>query len=91
MISSVPVDHTAPADVRRVAHGHERRRGGGVAHDPVLEEADAAGAWVRLAKANATRGKRMPTNTTSPSRISRPAAITISSRSVKVRDHQPRS
>src|SRR5215470_7550073 len=39
----------------------------------------ASGAWVRRATAKETMGSRMPTKTTSPSRISRAAAMIISS------------
>ena len=57
MISSVPVAQTAPADVGRVAHGHERLRGGGVAHDPVLEEADRAGRVGALGEGEGEEGQ----------------------------------
>src|SRR5262245_53407229 len=49
---------------------------------PFSKSPSASGACVRFAKANATSGRRMPTKTRSPSRICRPAAMTISSRSV---------
>src|SRR5262245_31488270 len=49
---------------------------------PFSKSPSAPGACVRFAKANATSGSRMPTKTRSPSRICRPAAMTISSRSV---------
>ena len=82
MISSVPVDQSAPGIlgvslmVMRVsAAGWSRTM-------PFSKRPIAAGACVRLAKANARSGSRMPTKTRSPSRISRPAAMTISSRSV---------
>src|SRR5438105_13384613 len=39
----------------------------------------ACGAWVRFATTNAMSGRRMPTNTTSPSAISRAAWATITS------------
>ena len=46
---------------------------------PFSKSPVAPGACVRLASANAIMGKRMPTKTSSPSRISRAAAATINS------------
>src|SRR5690242_19726539 len=51
---------------------------------PFSKSPIAPGACVRFAKANATSGRRMPTKTRLPSWICRPAAMTISSRSVKL-------
>src|SRR6266481_4270226 len=83
MISRVPVDQSAPGIfgvslmvIRASDAGWSRTM-------PFSKRPTAPGACVRLAKAKATRGRRMPTKTRSPSWISRPAAMTISSLSVK--------
>src|SRR5207237_313604 len=44
---------------------------------PASNNPIAPGAWVRLATQKASKGRRIPTNTTSPSRISRAAAATM--------------
>jgi hypothetical protein len=82
MISSVPVHQSAPGMfgvslivISVPVVGWSRTM-------PFSNSPTARGACVRLANANATSGSRIPTKVTSPSRISRPAAITISSRSV---------
>ena len=49
---------------------------------PFSKSPTARGAWVRFATKNASMGKRMPTNTISPSRTSRAAAATINSLNV---------
>ena len=57
------------------------RSGGGTRSrtSPFSNRPMAEGAWVRLARLKASNGRRIPTNTTSPSAISRAAATTISS------------
>ncbi len=65
--------------IRRISHGVQKSRGRLFADDPVLKSPVARGACVRLASANAIIGNRIPTNTSSPSRISRAAADTINS------------
>src|SRR6201993_1295427 len=52
---------------------------------PFSKSPMARGAWVRRATRNASIGSRIPTNTSSPSRISRAAAATINSLKVKPR------
>src|SRR5579862_7865324 len=52
---------------------------------PFSKRPIACGACVRRATRNASIGSRIPTNTSSPSRISRAAAATINSLKVKPR------
>ena len=62
------------------SHIVKRGAGAGVARStPDSKRPTALGAWVSLASWKASSGKRIPTKTTSPSRISREAATTISS------------
>src|SRR6266536_432208 len=82
MISRVPVDQSAPG-IFGVSLMVRSVSGAGWSRTmPFSKRPTAPGACVRLAKAKATRGSRMPTKTRSPSWISRPAAMTISSLSV---------
>src|SRR2546426_10814966 len=82
MISSVPVHQRAPG-IFGVSLMVMSVSGAGSSRTmPFSKSPTAAGAWVRLAKAKARRGRRRPTKARSPSRIGRPAAMTISSRSV---------
>ena len=82
MISRVPVDHRAPGILGVSLMVMSVAGAGSSRTMPFSKSPTAAGAWVRLAKAKARRGRRMPTKARSPSRICRPAAMTISSRSV---------
>src|SRR5437899_2160216 len=82
MISRVPVDHRAPGILGVSLMVMSVAGAGSSRTMPFSKSPMAAGAWVRLAKAKARRGRRMPTKARSPSRICRPAAMTISSRSV---------
>ena len=82
MTSRISVHHTAPVTlgpsdmVTRNASAGESRT------TPFSKRPTAPGAWVDRARQKARRGSRMPTNTTSPSRISRAAAVTMSSAGV---------
>src|SRR6266536_6268974 len=58
-------------------------RGGVSRITPFSKTPTASGACVETASAKASSGSRMPTNTTSPSRISRAAQATMSSRRVQ--------
>src|SRR5262245_48349182 len=83
MISRVPVDQSAPGILGVSLMVMSVSGAGSSRTMPFSKSPSARGACVRFAKANATSGRRMPAKTRSPSRICRPAAMTISSRSVK--------
>jgi hypothetical protein len=79
---AVPVDHGAPTRFGGSDIVNSISSDGVSRTMPFSKRPSAVGACVRFASANARSGSRMPTNTTSPSSISRAAAITMSSRSV---------
>jgi hypothetical protein len=66
-------------DVRRIAHGVQELGRGLVAHDPQLEEADGIRSVRALRQNEGDERQAHPTNTRSPSRISRAACATMSS------------
>ena len=54
------VAHSAPGDIGRVAHRQQQFCAGWSRTSPFSKRPMASGAWVRLARAKASSGRRMP-------------------------------